>query len=170
MANRRSTTKGFARTASLLQPQIRKAGETRGFAVTRLLTHWPDIVGPDMSTMARPVDVKYGRQGFGATLTVLTTGAQAPMLEMQKETLREKVNGVYGYNAIARIRITQTAATGFAEGQASFAYDGHARPAKPTPTPAIKNEARSVTQDVGDDSLRAALESLAQNVLTKTQQ
>jgi hypothetical protein len=23
--------------------------------------------------------------GFGATLTVLTTGAQAPMLEMQKE-------------------------------------------------------------------------------------
>lgn len=167
MAKRYSTTKGFARTASLLQPQIRKAGETRGFAVTRLLTHWPDIVGPDMAAMARPVDVKYGRQGFGATLTVLTTGAQAPLLEMQKEKLREKVNGVYGFNAIARIRITQTAASGFAEGQASFTY-ANAPAARPAPSAEIQQEARTVAQDIGDASLRNALETLAQNVLTKT--
>ena len=44
------------------------------------------------------------------------------MLEMEKEHLREKVNAVYGYNAIARIRITQTASTGFAEGQADFRH------------------------------------------------
>ena len=91
MATRYSTTKGFARTSSLLQGRIRKAGETRGFAVTRLLTHWAEIVGEDTAQIARPVDVKYGRQGFGATLTLLTTGAQAPMLEMQKERLRETV-------------------------------------------------------------------------------
>jgi hypothetical protein len=42
------------------------------------------------------------------------------MLEMQKEILRARVNACYGYNAIARIRITQTAPTGFAEGQAAF--------------------------------------------------
>ena len=39
---------------------------------------------------------------------------------MQKVQLRERVNAVYGYNAIARIRITQTAAAGFSEGQADF--------------------------------------------------
>ncbi|MBT26349.1 MAG: RNA-binding protein, partial [Rhodobacteraceae bacterium] len=109
MAARYSTTKGFARTSALLQSRIRKAGESRGFAVTRLLTHWPEVVGEDIAAIARPVDVKYGRSGgFGATLTLLTTGAQAPMLEMQKDQIRQKVNGVYGYNAIARIRITQT--------------------------------------------------------------
>ena len=43
---------------------------------------------------------------MGATLTLLTTGANAPMLEMQKEKLRQKVNAVYGYNAISRVRIT----------------------------------------------------------------
>ncbi|MCH2249176.1 MAG: DUF721 domain-containing protein, partial [Cognatishimia sp.] len=80
----RRSRKGFQRTSSLLRDRIRKAGETRGFAVTRVLTHWAEIVGQDMAAICKPVDVKYGRQGFGATLTVLTTGAQAPMLEMQK--------------------------------------------------------------------------------------
>lgn len=167
MAPRRPTTKGFARTGSLLQQQIRKAGESRGFAVTRLLTHWPEIVGEDVAAMARPVDVKYGRQGLGATLSVLTTGAMAPMVEMQKEQMRDKVNGVYGYNAIARIRVTQTAPTGFAEGQADFTYARQPK-AKPAPTPEIRAEAAEVAGGVTDQSLQQALERLAQNVLTKT--
>lgn len=167
MATRRSSTKGFARTAALLQPQIRKAGESRGFAVTRLLTHWPEIVGEDMAAMARPVDVKYGRQGFGATLSLLTTGANAPLVEMQKDQLRDKVNGVYGYNAIARIRVTQTAPVGFAEGQADFTYRQKPK-VHPSPTPEIRAEASRVADGVGDEGLRRALESLAQNVLSRT--
>lgn len=167
MKKRSPTTRGFARTSSLLQTQIRRAGETRGFAVTRLLTHWAEIVGDDVASIARPVDVKYGRQGLGATLTVLTTGAQAPMLEMQKEQIRARVNAVYGYNAISRLRITQTAPTGFAEGQASF--DHRSKPKQPVaPAPEIMQEAATVAENVTDESLRRALETLARNVLSKT--
>lgn len=163
---RHATTKGFARTSTLLRERIRKAGESRGFAVTRVLTHWQEIVGEDIAAICKPVDVKYGRQGIGATLTVLTTGAQAPMLEMQKERIRAKVNGVYGYNAIERLRITQTAATGFAEGQAVFAP-------KPKQTEtAVPEEIRAAAHDVAsgvsDNTLREALERLAGNVLNKT--
>lgn len=156
--------RGFERTSSLLMARIRKAGETRGFAVTRVLTHWGDIVGQDIARIARPVDVSYGRGGMGATLTVLTTGAQAPMLEMQKEKLRDRVNGVYGYNAIARIRITQTAPTGFAEGQAQFAP---APKVKKEPDPEVVADVRSTAANVADEGLRAALEALGQNVITK---
>lgn len=163
---RRTTTKGFARTSSLLREKIRKAGESRGFAVTRVLTHWAEIVGEDMAAICKPVDVKYGRQGLGATLTVLTTGAQAPMLEMQKEQLRAKVNGVYGYNAIARLRITQTAATGFAEGQAQFV--AKPKPAPEEMTPEIRAQAAKVAAPVEDQDLRQALERLASNVLNRT--
>ncbi|WP_127115729.1 DUF721 domain-containing protein [Shimia sediminis] len=163
---RRSTTKGFARTSSLLRENIRKAGESRGFAVSRVLTHWAEIVGQDIATICQPVDVSYGRQGFGATLTVLTTGPQAPMLEMQKETLRAKVNAVYGYNAIARLRITQTAATGFAEGQAVFAHKK--KPEDKTPSPEIQAEAADMARSTEDPDLRQALERLAANVLNKT--
>lgn len=165
MAGRNSSTRGFKRTASVLSDQIRRAGESRGFAVSRLLTHWAEIAGPDIASIARPVDVGYGRNGFGATLTVLTTGAQAPMLEMQKEQLREKVNAVYGYKAISRVRITQTAATGFAEGQAVFA------PQKPPAAKPVNQQilasAAQATSPIENQDLRAALERLGRNVLSK---
>ena len=162
---RRATTKGFTRTSSLLRDRIRQAGESRGFAVTRVLTHWAEIVGEDTAQVCRPVDVKYGRQGFGATLTVLTTGAQAPMLEMQKETLRARVNAAYGFNAIAHLRIAQTAPMGFAEGHADFARPK--APQTPQKDPAIVREANGVAAPVGDPDLRKALARLAENVLTK---
>jgi len=159
-------SRGFKRTSALLQPSIRRVSEKRGFAQSRLLTHWPEIAGETIAAIARPVEVSYARQGMGATLTLLTTGAQAPMLEMQKETLRERINAVYGYNAISRIRLTQTSPTGFAEGQADFTHHQPSRASEPPP-PAVAERARDIAAPVADDDLRAALERLARNVLTR---
>lgn len=153
--------RGFERAGALASQRIRAAGEARGFAVSRLLTHWAEIVGPDIAGSARPVEVSYGR-GFGATLTLLTTGAQAPMLEMQKDVIRERVNSCYGYAAIQKIRITQTAATGFAEGRAEFAP----APKKHPELAPVTGEARAAASDVKDNGLREALERLGANVLS----
>ncbi len=165
MRKRTATTKGFARTGKLLEGQIRRTSEARGFAQSKLLTHWYEIAGPDVAAVSRPVDVKFGRNGLGATLTLLTTGTQAPMLEMQKETLREKVNAIYGYSAISRIRITQTAATGFAEGKVSFDHRPKPEKAELPMDPA----ATQVVAPVTDESLRGALERLGTNILNKHQ-
>lgn len=168
MAGRKATFRGFTRTSTVLQEPIRKATESRGFAQSRLLTHWAEIAGAEVAAIARPVNISYGRGGMGATLTLLATGAQAPILEMQKEKLREAVNAVYGYNAISRISITQTAASGFAEGRASFEH--RKPPAAPAPPdPATTEAARGLAAPVADASLRAALESLARNVLSRSQ-
>lgn len=157
--------RGFQAASSLLGSQIRKVGEARGFAVSRLLTHWAEIAGPEIAACARPVKIGYTKGGFGATLTLLTTGAAAPMVQMQLPRLRERVNACYGYNAIARITITQTAPTGFAEGQASFTPAP--KPPPQDPDPKVVTTARAVTGDVADEGLRAALERLATNVLSK---
>lgn len=167
MPPRRTSTKGFKRTDSLLAGQIRRASETRGFAQSRLLTHWAEIAGKDTAAIAEPVEVSYGRGGMGATLTLLTTGANAPMLEMQKEQLRAKVNAVYGYNAISRVRITQTAATGFAEGKVAFGHKSKSAPMAQT-DPALKQKAEAFAGPVGDDGLRDALAQLGENILNKT--
>lgn len=166
MPPRRASTKGFARTSSLLTGRIRTASESRGFAQSRLLTQWAEIVGPDTAAISRPVEIGYGRGGMGATLTVLTTGANAPMLEMQKEQLRTKVNAVYGYNAISRIRITQTASSGFSEGQIAFEHD---RKTAQTPTdPGVLRQAQETASPVADEGLREALARLGENILNKT--
>ena len=159
-------SKGFKRTSALLQPSIRRAAGSRGFAQSRLLTRWPEIAGEQIAAVARPVEVSHARQGIGATLTILTTGAQAPMLEMQKEALRERINAVYGYNAISRIRLTQTAPSGFAEGQADFTHRKPA-PSAAAPQPDAAARARDMVTPVADDDLRAALERLGRSVLTR---
>jgi hypothetical protein len=102
---------------------------------------------------------------MGASLTLLTTGAMAPIVEMQKEALRERVNAVYGYAAISRILLTQTAASGFAEGQAQFMSAPPKAP--PPPDPAIAAKAAETAAPIRDEGLRAALEALAQNILTR---
>lgn len=156
--------RGFEPAFGLMKDPVRVAGESRGFAVARLLTHWAEVVGEEMARATRPVKVGYGREGFGATLTVLTTGAMAPMIEMQKEQIRVRVNAVYGYNAISRITLTQTAPIGFAEGQAEFI---------PAPAvakvidPAIRAAAAETAAPIHDPGLRAALEALAENILNR---
>ena len=79
------------------------------------------------------------------------------MLQMQKEKLREKVNACYGYQAIRRVHITQTAPTGFAEPASSYTP-----PPKTTAAPAVS------VPEVGDPGLRAALERLGSNVLASS--
>ncbi len=157
--------RGFERASGLMQTRIRQAGEQRGFAVSRLLTHWAEVVGDEVARMALPVKIGYAQGGFGATLTVLVRGADAPMIEMQKERIRERVNACYGYNAISRLRITQTAPTGFADGQAVFTPAP--KPQDRAPDPETEKLARDAAAPVTDDGLRAALEALGRNVLSR---
>jgi len=147
-----------------MQTRIRTASEQRGFAVTRLLTHWPEVVGDAVASIATPVNVSYGKGGMGATLTLLTTGAQAPMLEMQKEQIREKVNACYGYRAISRVRVTQTAPVGFAEGRVAFSP---APPVMKTPDAAMQSAAKALSDGIQSEDLRTALAALGANILSK---
>jgi hypothetical protein len=163
--NHKRSGRGFQPAAGLLKDRIRSVGESRGFAVSRLLTHWAEVVGEEAAAMALPVKVGYGREGFGATLTLLTTGASAPLLQMQLPKIREKVNACYGYNAISKVVITQTAPTGFAEGQVAFTPKP--KPAPEPPDPAIKDAARTLSGEIGDQTLRAALEALGEKVLSR---
>lgn len=157
--------RGFEPAFGLMRERIRTAGESRGFAVARLLTHWAEIVGPEIAAHARPVKIGYGREGLGATLTLLVEGAMAPIIDMSRERIRERVNACYGYNAISRVILTQTAATGFAEGQAQFTPAP--KPAPAPLSPALQAQARASAADCADEGLRAALEDLARNVLAR---
>lgn len=156
--------RGFEPAVGLMTEQIRKATETRGFAVARLLTHWAEIAGTAMAGITRPVKVGYGREGMGATLTLLVNAAHAPMVQMELPRLKERVNAVYGYGAIVRIVLTQTAASGFADGQAQFLA---APKAVVLPDAAATEAARAAAAPIQDESLRRALAALGQNILTK---
>jgi hypothetical protein len=163
-ATARRKYRGFVQTGGLLGQSIRQTSEKRGFSETRLLTQWTEVAGPSVAEIAQPVKVSYGQSGLGATLTLLTTGANGPVLQMQIPAIIERVNACYGYNAIRRIQITQTAPTGFAEDRAGFEH----KPVRKT-LPLSPERARSIDQtvaDVTDSELKQALSRLGANIMT----
>jgi len=159
--------KGFVQTGGLLGGRIRAATQSRGFAETRLLTQWREIAGEAIASIARPVKVAYGRQGFGATLTLLTNGANAPIVQAESAKIRERVNSVYGYAAISVVRVTQTSETGFAEPQAEFRRAAPGKPAKDGDPPRMDADLGKAVNDIADPSLRSALAALGDNILTR---
>ena len=110
--------------------------------------------------MARPVKLTATRGPAGGLLTLGVQGANGPQVQMPPPLIRERVNAALGLGTIGRVRITQAA--GFAEPPAGFA-----RPAAPEPAPDIA-EFEAPLSSIGDDALRAALETLAQNVLSRS--
>jgi hypothetical protein len=154
----------FKPAADLLRARIREVGEGRGFAATRLLTHWAEIVGQEVAAIARPLEVRHprprpGHPPEGATLTIQALGAAALRLEMDKERIRERVNACYGYNAVAKLRIKQAGPEAFA--------------AEPPPAPRARaadldDAVAPLTAGVADTELRLALAALAANVLSKS--
>ena len=153
-------SRGFLRTGSVLSKQIRKASEKRGFVETRLLTHWAEFVGEATAKIALPVKVTYAREGLGATLTILSTGANAPILQMQLPAIIERVNACYGYSAISKVKITQTSPVGFGESQKP--YDAP-EPAKTLSTRAVK-DIDSTVENVSNQNLKDALTRLGKNI------
>lgn len=159
----------FTPAADLLRHTIRKAGEKRGFATMRILTHWAEIVGEDLAAVTKPLEIrqprtrKDGAAPQGGTLTVLALGAAALRIEMESDRIRDRINACHGYRAVERLRIRQTSLAGLAEARTPFTP-----PPATTPDPHLAEAAAAATEGVADTRLRLALATMAANVLRKS--
>lgn len=165
----RRKARGFLHAASMTRAQMGAAFGKRGFAEARVLLDWQAIVGEALAAHCRPVKVSYAAKGFGATLVVLAEGARAPEVEMLAPRIVERVNAHYGYRAIARVKVTQTA--GFA-GLAEASREFERRPVVVEPgaelPPDEAVEVARTVSDVADPDLRAALDRLGRNVRARS--
>lgn len=162
--------RGFARASDLASSVMAEAGAKRGFAERKLLTRWPDLVGEEISALCRPIKIAYGSQrdaGLGAVLHLAVSGAAATEIDHRRTEIIDRVNAHYGYRAVSRIRIAQTAGGGAGGGFAEPApgFDGPARAARRA---TLAAEEETALADVADARLRKALARLAANVHIKT--
>jgi hypothetical protein len=155
---------GFKKASVLLKRNIQRASESRGFAQSRVLTHWGEIVGEDISSVSIPTKVSYRTDGLGATLTILTSGSNGPILEMQKEFIRNKINAVYGYNAVHKIKITQSSPIALIGKNEDFK---NIMSKENKISGEISPDLEKAVNEIDDKNLRQGLEELAINVFTK---
>ncbi|MDR3373021.1 MAG: DciA family protein [Ancalomicrobiaceae bacterium] len=98
-------------TGSLLGPAAKK----RGFASVDLFSYWPDIVGPAYAEFTQPERLSWprrleagGEAGFEpALLIVRCEGPRAILLQHEEPAIVERINAIFGYRAVAKLRIVQ---------------------------------------------------------------
>lgn len=125
----------------LLKPLAQKSG----FADGRIFSHWGQIVGQDMATMARPQKLS------NDTLTLaVPNGAVAMEVQHQSIQLMERINSHFGFQAVKRIRTLQT----------YMALEPAPQQTTIKPDQGARTRAAAQVESIGDDTLRGALARL----------
>ncbi len=86
----------------------RKALGKRGLAEANLLTDWPTIIGAEQAKVCQPDKLTFPR-GERRDGTLHLRVAPVAALELQHEAPRliERINGYFGYAAVADVRLVQ---------------------------------------------------------------
>lgn len=154
MEKRHGRTRALAaEVAKVAAPVLGK----RGFAAAQLITEWTSIVGPDWAETVSPERLSFppGERRDG-TLHVRVAPAAAPVVQHRAPLLIERINGFFGYGAVARLRLVQ----------APLARPR--RSARPAPRPLGPEERDALDRrlaGIDDPDLRAALRRLGEAVI-----
>jgi hypothetical protein len=98
--------------ADLLPAILKPALEEHGVATSQLITHWPEIVGEELSGVTRPLKLNWPRvpegvQKTGATLMLLVESAFALDVQHAVPLILERINALYGWQAVTRLSLRQ---------------------------------------------------------------
>ena len=126
----------------------------RGFAATEIVTHWPDIAGPDIAKHCEPIKIEWPRRREAAddepaTLVLRVQGPCAIEIQHQTAVIIARVNRFFGWPAVGRVALRQAPLK-----------RRKTRPAPPSPDPnAVRKETLRLS-GIADEDLRAALARL----------
>ena len=129
----------------------------QGIGEAQLVAQWAAIVGPGFAERCWPIRLSFGRgERQLGTLRLRVAAAAALELQHQEPILVERINGYFGYRAIARLQLVQ--------GPPPL---GEA-PAPAPPRPLAPHEGAALHDRlaaIADPDLRAALERLGRAVI-----
>ncbi|CUW38402.1 conserved protein of unknown function(Protein of unknown function DUF721/UPF0232,34-112)) [Magnetospirillum sp. XM-1] len=161
MADAKTKTSDERRTHGLVSIAVPSDRVTRpvfgrhGFAGGTLVVDWPAIVGSAVASHTLPLGIKFPpKERTEGTLTVkVDSGAFALEMQHLEPLILERINGYFGWKAVARLKLRQGPLPESGKPPA-------ARPAAPSsPPPALDRLAQ-----VEDPELRDVLERLGRRL------
>src|SRR5262249_280924 len=98
--------------ADLVRRTLADTFARQGFASTELVTHWDDIVGPEIAAHCEPIRLKWPRGGDvdapdPATLVLRVEGPIAIEIQHLAPVILERVNRFFGWRAVGRLSLRQ---------------------------------------------------------------
>lgn len=138
-----------------------KALGRKAMAFGALITDWASIVGPELALRAAPLKLSFpAGQRTDAVLHLRVSGAQALLVQHEEPQILERINGFFGFRAVARLRLV------------------HAPPPDPVRaivrmrplSPSEEAELQGRTGGVENEELRTALDRLGRAMLGRQAQ
>lgn len=133
---------------------------SKGYAEAGLFTHWAEIAGASLAASSLPIKLSFSRgKRDEGTLTVRCGGSAALELQHLAPSVLERINGHFGYRAVARLKIEQGAVA--------------ARQVAAAPPPLTRleqNEVSEATATVADPDIRASLSRLGTAIRRRDKQ
>lgn len=101
--------KGARPLADFVAPTIADVCGKAGFSVVEVVTHWDEIVGPDLGPRSLPLKLQWarGHETEPATLVVRVEGAYAIEMQYAAATVMERINTYFGWRCVTRIALRQ---------------------------------------------------------------
>ncbi len=130
----------------------------RGFAEGAVIGDWPSVVGSEFAQHTSPERIVFGpgTRREGTLHLRVDSGGRATEIQHFEPQIVERINGYFGYRAVARLKLIQ----------GPLPPRKTVSPAKPRPLSA--NEEKDLEErlaDVDDGELKSALEGLGRAVL-----
>lgn len=142
--------------AASLPKAARQTLQRHGFAEAGVVTDWPAVVGPLLAAHCAPQRMSFPRgTRQDGTLHVVVSGPFATELQHLEPMVIERINGYFGYRAIARLRLVQGVLP---------KSRARARDAEQDEPGALDPAREAEIEKVEDPQLRAALERLGKAV------
>jgi hypothetical protein len=111
--NKRSYPKPLA---ELVSACVAHVFARQGFTSCEIVTHWDDIVGPEIAAVAEPIRMQWVRspdpnEAPPATLVVRVEGPAALEIQHMSGVILERVNRYLGWRAVDRLALRQAPLT-----------------------------------------------------------
>ena len=96
------------RLSTMIEPLVAPSARKRGFAISRIISHWRDTVG-SLSEWCRPADIHFphGSRNNG-TLKLQVVSGRGPQAQAMSQQIIDAVNASFGYRAVDRVTIVQS--------------------------------------------------------------
>lgn len=80
----------------------------RGFGEAQLITHWDTVMGPELAAHLSPERLSFPRgERRNGTLRLRVAAAFALEAQHLEPVIIERINGFFGYGAVARLALVQ---------------------------------------------------------------
>lgn len=159
--SRRRSARPFA---DLVGPALADALKARGFATADIIGHWPEIAGARLAAHSQPMKIQWPPRPKGegadrapvpATLILRVEGAFALEVEMSASQIIERINAVFGWRCVGKLRLKQGPVDHPAPRQ---------RPGIPDLPPESSRQLADDLSGIENPGLREALERLGRQV------